>query len=77
MVEGSVVQKLSSGGAMRSKTSMQVNHWREPVSGGPINPDSCGAIALALVWVSLSLCSCGLDGGRNKDKRQIDTRAKL
>ena len=72
-------RKLSSGKArtLRSKTNIQVILWRELTSWRPIYPESCGAFALALVWVSLPLCSRGLGERRDMDDGQIDTRAML
>ena len=76
-----IARKLSSGKAKkrRSMEDQEVSHWRGPMRVGPINPDSCGAIALALVWCPLSMCSfpSGLIWKGELDKGQIDTRALL
>ena len=61
----------------RRRRSTQVNHWSETISERTSNSDSCEAIALALVAFSLSYFSSGLLERKDKDKRQIGTRAIL
>ena len=58
-------------------TDQEVSHWYSPMRVEPINPDSCGAVALALVWCPLprGFSSSGLCMKGNMDKGQVDTGA--